>query len=42
MAESVGLSPSPVARRLENAGVITGYAALIDETTLGDEFSVFV
>ena len=45
LAEAVGLSPSPVARRLrilENAGVITGYAALIDETALGYEFSVFV
>ncbi|WP_300587439.1 Lrp/AsnC family transcriptional regulator [Marivita sp.] len=45
LAESVSLSPSPVARRLrilENTGVITGYAALIDETALGYEFSVFV
>ena len=45
LAESIGLSPSPVARRLRNlesAGVITGYAALIDETVLGYEFSVFV
>ncbi|UOA33302.1 Leucine-responsive regulatory protein [Sulfitobacter sp. DSM 110093] len=45
LAETVGLSPSPVARRLRNleaAGVITGYAALIDEAVLGYEFSVFV
>lgn len=45
LADGVGLSPSPVARRLrvlESAGVITGYAALIDETVLGYEFSVFV
>ena len=37
IGEAVGLSPSPVARRvrlLEAAGIITGYAALIDETAL--------
>jgi len=45
LATLVGLSPSPVARRvriLETEGVITGYAALIDESALGFEFSVFV
>jgi Lrp/AsnC family leucine-responsive transcriptional regulator len=45
LAEQVGLSPSPVARRLrllEEAGVITGYAALIDEAALGYDISVFV
>ncbi|MDF1873034.1 Lrp/AsnC family transcriptional regulator [Vannielia sp.] len=45
LADVVGLSPSPVARRLrilEKAGVITGYAALIDEAALGYEFSVFI
>ncbi|WDR07447.1 Lrp/AsnC family transcriptional regulator [Devosia rhodophyticola] len=45
LAERVGLSPSPVARRLrilEEAGIVTGYAALIDEAALGYEFSVFV
>jgi len=45
LAERVGLSASPVARRLrilEDAGVITGYAALVDEAALGFEFSVFV
>jgi len=41
----VGLSPSPVARRLrllEKAGVVTGYSAQIDEAALGFGFSVFV
>lgn len=45
LAASVGLSPTPIARRvrrLEESGVITGYAALIDETTLGFGVSVFV
>jgi Lrp/AsnC family leucine-responsive transcriptional regulator len=45
IAERIGLSPSPVARRLrilESAGVVTGYAALIDEAALGFGFSVFV
>lgn len=45
LAENVGLSPSPIARRLrilEDAGVIVGYAALVDEVALGYEFSVFV
>ncbi|MDR6266875.1 MULTISPECIES: Lrp/AsnC family transcriptional regulator [Rhodobacterales] len=45
LAEQVNLSPSPVARRLrilEEDGIITGYAALIDEAALGYEFSVFV
>lgn len=45
LARLVGLSPSPVARRirlLEQEGVITGYAALVDEAALGFEFSVFV
>jgi Lrp/AsnC family leucine-responsive transcriptional regulator len=45
IGEAVGLSPSPVARRvrlLEEAGVITGYAAMIDEVALGYGFSVFV
>ncbi|WP_445809943.1 Lrp/AsnC family transcriptional regulator [Yoonia sp.] len=45
VSESVGLSPSPVARRvrlLEEAGIITGYAAQIDEVALGYGFSVFV
>jgi len=45
ISEQVGLSPSPVARRiraLEECGIITGYAALLDETALGYPVSVFV
>ena len=45
MSERVELSPSPVARRLHNleeAGFITGYAALLDEVKLGFGVSVFV
>ena len=45
LGDAVGLSPTPVARRLkrlEEAGAITGYAALIDEAALGFETSVFV
>ena len=44
ISNAVRLSPSPVARRvrlLEEASVITGYAALIDEVALGYGFSVF-
>ncbi|MDT2073932.1 MAG: Lrp/AsnC family transcriptional regulator [Planktomarina sp.] len=45
LSQIVGLSPSPVARRLHNleqAGFITGYTALLDETKLGFGVSVFV
>ncbi|MER0240026.1 Lrp/AsnC family transcriptional regulator [Fulvimarina sp. MAC8] len=45
LSDRVGLSPTPVARRvrrLEEDGIITGYAALIDEEALGFEVSVFV
>ena len=45
LGEAVGLSPTPVARRLkrlEDTGIITGYAAVIDEAALGFEISVFV
>ena len=45
LAERVGLSPSPCLRRvrgLEAAGLIQGYAALLDETRLGFSVSVFV
>jgi Lrp/AsnC family leucine-responsive transcriptional regulator len=45
MSERIGLSTTPTARRvrrLESAGIITGYAALIDETALGFDVSVFV
>lgn len=45
LSERVGLSPTPVARRvkaLETAGVIEGYAAMINEAALGYSVSVFV
>ena len=45
LAERVGLSPSPCLRRvrgLEAAGLIQGYAALLDEARLGFSVSVFV
>ena len=45
LSEAVGLSPTPCARRVRNleaAGVITGYAARIDEAQIGFGFSVFV
>ena len=45
LAERIGLSPSPCARRirkLETEGYITGYGAEIDETKLGFAFSVFI
>ena len=45
LAERVGLSASPCARRiriLEEAGVIQGYAAIIDQTKVGLPISVFV
>lgn len=45
LSERVGLSPTPVARRIrrmEEAGIIRGYTALIDEAALGFEVSVFV
>jgi Lrp/AsnC family transcriptional regulator, leucine-responsive regulatory protein len=45
LSAEVGLSPSPVARRLrrlETYGIIKGYAALIDEVALGFGISVFV
>jgi Lrp/AsnC family leucine-responsive transcriptional regulator len=45
LSDRVGLSPSPVSRRLrrlEAEGVIRGYAALIDEAALGYGVSVFV
>lgn len=45
LSDRVGLSASPVSRRvraLEQAGVIDGYAALIDEARLGYGVSVFV
>ena len=45
LADQVGLSPSPCARRvkrLESEGYIRGYSALIDEEKLGFGFSIFV
>lgn len=45
LSDAVGLSPSPVARRLarlEEAGFIRGYTARIDEVRLGFGVSVFV
>lgn len=45
LAERVGLSATPVSRRLkrlEEEGVITGYSALVDEAALGFGVSVFV
>jgi Lrp/AsnC family leucine-responsive transcriptional regulator len=44
LAECVGLSPSPCARRvriLEEAGIITGYVAVVDQATIGLTISVF-
>lgn len=44
LAQRVGLSPSPCARRvrrLEEAGVIAGYVAVIDEAEVGLPVSVF-
>lgn len=45
ISQQVGLSPTPVSRRirqLEAKGIISSYAAIIDEAALGYEFSVFV
>ena len=45
LAEEVGLSPSPCwtrVKRLEQAGVIRGYAALLDQAALGLPDTVFI
>jgi Lrp/AsnC family leucine-responsive transcriptional regulator len=45
LADRVGLSPSPCLRRvkaLEQAGVISGYRAVVDERAVGRGFEVFV
>lgn len=45
LSATVGLSATPTARRvraMEDAGVITGYRAIIDEAALGFHVSVFV
>lgn len=44
LAERVGLSPSPCARRvrlMEEAGIIKGYAAIIDQKKVGLPISAF-
>lgn len=44
LAEKVGLSPSPCARRvrlMEKAGIIKGYAAIIDQKKVGLPISAF-
>ncbi|KPN63680.1 Leucine-responsive regulatory protein [Aliiroseovarius sp. xm-m-379] len=45
LAEEVGLSPTPCARRvaaLEDSGVITGYGARVDQARLGLPVTVFI
>ena len=45
LSERVNLSPSPCLRRLrllEDAGVITGYAALVDQKAWGLPVTVFI
>jgi len=45
LAERVGLSPTPCARRvrqMETDGVITGYKAMVDQSKLGYPITVFV
>lgn len=45
LAEQVGLSPSPCwtrVKRLEQAGIIKGYAALLDQAALGLPDTVFI
>lgn len=45
LSDSVGLSPTPCARRLDRLqreGIITGYAAQVDATKLGLGVSIFV
>ena len=45
LADRVGLSPSPCLRRvraLEEAGVISGYKAIVNQETVGLPVSVFV
>ena len=45
LAAAVNLSPSPCLRRvrlLEERGVITGYAALVDQKAMGYPITVFV
>jgi len=45
IAERVGLSASPCLRRIrqmEEAGIISGYSAVVDQTTVGLPVSVFI
>lgn len=45
LAARVNLSPSPCLRRLrilEERGVITGYAAVVDQKSMGYPFTIFV
>lgn len=45
LADAIGLSPSPCLRRtkrLEQAGVIAGYVALVDPARMGLEVTAFV
>jgi len=45
LSERVGLSPTPCARRvamLEEAGVISGYSARVDQAKLGLPVTIFV
>lgn len=45
LAKRVGLTPPPCLRRvkrLEDAGIISGYRAVIDPTVFGKELDVFV
>ena len=45
LSEQVGLSPTPCARRvaaLERDGVITGYAARVDQAKLGLPVTIFI
>jgi Lrp/AsnC family leucine-responsive transcriptional regulator len=45
LAEIVGLSPSPCLRRvklLESRGILSGYVALVDPTTIGLDIMAFV
>lgn len=44
LATKIGLSPPPCLRRvraLEEAGLVTGYAAIVDETALGFTLTAF-
>jgi len=44
LADNVGLSPSPCARRvrlLEKAGIVKGYAAIVDQRKVGLPISAF-